>query len=63
MSNKQIYSKAYPIRLTFDCEEAWCYLKKCKISPAKYLREGGEQLVINKAKEFKLKQKQEYLPF
>jgi len=53
----KIYSKSYPIRLTFRCEKAWKYLKMMKLNPSYYLREGGEKMVIDKANEFYFKVK------
>lgn len=61
----QKFSKAYPIRLSFECEKAWLYLKKHGINPCEYLRNGGENCVIEKAKEFNFRKQQKdiYSPF
>lgn len=56
MSKKQIYSKAYPVRLTFRAEKAWLYLVKHKVNAANLLRAGGETAIINKANEFYFKE-------
>lgn len=57
MPKKQIYSKAYPLRLTFRCEKAYLYLQKHKVNVSNLLRQGGEQAVIDKANEFYFKEK------
>ena len=42
------------IRLSNDCMEAYRFLQSKKINPAKYLRQGGEQMVIQMASKNKL---------
>jgi len=58
----QKLSKPYPLRLNFECEKAWGHLSKHKLNPTYYMRLGGEQAVIDKAKEFEFKQKNKDLP-
>ena len=42
------------IRISNDCMEAYRFLQSKKINPAKYLRQGGEQMVIQMASKNKL---------
>ena len=58
----QKLSKPYPLRLNPECEKAWLYLSKHKLNPAYYMRLGGEQTVIDKAKEFYFEIKKDNLP-
>jgi hypothetical protein len=50
-------TKAKPIsvRLSIDAHIAWYFLKDKKVTPGKYLREGGEIYLITQAKKFGLK--------
>lgn len=52
------------IRLSYDCIEAYRFLQSKRINPAKLLRSGGEQLVIDTAQrnKFKLKTLKEMYP-
>jgi hypothetical protein len=58
-------NKITPIRLSIECQNAWDYLERFKINRCDLLREGGESLVINKAKEFNFKERinKVYVPF
>ena len=51
------------IRLSKECIEAYRFLQSKKINPAKYLRKGGESLVISTAVKNKYKFKIKKLPF
>ena len=51
------------IRLSKECIEAYKFLKSKKINPAKYLRLGGEALVIKMAQNNKFKLIKNKLPF
>ena len=51
------------IRLSNECIEAYRFLQSKKINPAKYLRAGGEKLVINIALKNKFKLIKNKLPF
>ncbi len=51
------------IRLSNECIEAYRFLQSKKINPAKYLRQGGEELVIDVAFKNKFKLKKVKLPF
>lgn len=53
------------IRLSINATIAWNYLKDKKVCPDKYLRDGGEQLVIDNAIRFglKLRIKKYKIPF
>lgn len=51
------------IRISKECFDAYCFLQQKKINPAKYLREGGEQLVIKMAEKNKFKLVKQNLPF
>ena len=51
------------IRLSNECIEAYRFLQSKKINPAKYLRQGGEKLVIDVAFKNKFKLKKVKLPF
>ena len=42
------------IRISVECMSAYKFLQDKKINPAKYLRQGGEQLVITMAERYKL---------
>lgn len=57
--------KARPIaiRLSHKADKCYRYLQSKKVNAARYLREGGEQAVIDKAIEFYYKEKEEDLPF
>jgi len=46
-------SNVITIRLNSDCIDAYRFLQSKKINPAKYLRQGGEQLVIQMAQKNK----------
>jgi len=51
------------IRISKECFDAYCFLQEKKINPAKYLREGGEKLVIEMAQKNKFTLKKIKLPF
>ena len=51
------------IRLSNECIEAYRFLQSKKINPAKYLKRGGEKLVIDVAFKNKFKLKKVKLPF
>lgn len=51
------------IRLSSDCIEAYHFLQSKKINPAKYLRAGGEELVIKMAEKNKFALSKIKLPF
>lgn len=51
------------IRLSNECIEAYRFLQSKKINPAKYLRQGGEELVISTALKNKFTLKKVKLPF
>ena len=51
------------IRLSNDCIESYRFLQTKKINPAKYLRQGGEQLVIQTAERNKFTLKKVKTPF
>ena len=51
------------VRISKECFDAYQFLQKKKINPAKYLREGGEQLVIKTAEINKLKLRKVIIPF
>lgn len=51
------------IRLSNECIEAYRFLQSKKINPAKYLRQGGEKLVISIALNNKFTLKKVKLPF
>lgn len=51
------------IRLSNECIEAYRFLQSKKINPAKYLRQGGENMVILVAFKNKFKLKKVKLPF
>ena len=51
------------IRLSNDCVLAYRFLQSKKINPAKYLRLGGERLVIQIAQKNKFKLIKNKLPF
>lgn len=53
----------HSIRISVDCKNAIVFLKSKHISADKYLREGGEQLVIEIAEKNKFKLKLTKLPF
>lgn len=56
---KLLSDKPYKIRLSKECESAFKYLQLHKLNPCDYLRQGGEPLVIEKAREFKFKERRE----
>lgn len=51
------------IRLSDECIEAYRFLQSKKITPSKYLKHGGEQLVIQMAQKNKFTLKKAILPF
>lgn len=51
------------IRICKDCYDAYQFLQKKKINPAKYLRDGGEKLVIETANKNKFTLKKVIIPF
>ena len=51
------------IRLSAECIAAYRYLQSLKINPAKYLRSGGEEMVICMAVKNKHKIKKYKTPF
>ena len=51
------------IRLSNECIEAYRFLQSKKINPAKYLRDGGEKLVIEIANKNKFTLKKVTIPF
>ena len=51
------------IRLSIDCILAYRFLQSKKMSPAKYLRIGGEKLVIEIAQKNRFKLIKNKLPF
>mgnify|MGYP006954432303 CR=1 FL=1 len=57
--------KPISIKLSINAHIAWYFLKDKGVNPDKYLREGGEQLVIDKAIKFglSLRIKKKDLPF
>jgi hypothetical protein len=56
-------SKPIAIRLSHKADKCYKYLQSKKVNAAHYLREGGEQAVIDKAIEFHFEEKNEKLPF
>jgi len=42
------------IKLSINAHIAWYFLKDKGVTPDKYLREGGEQMIIDKAMKFGL---------
>ena len=56
-------SDVITIRLSNDCILAYRFLQSKKINPAKYLRLGGENLVIKMAQKNKFKLIKNKLPF
>ena len=57
------YMKDNKIRISEDCYDSYQFLQKKKINPAKYLRDGGEKLVIKTADKNKFKLKKVIIPF
>lgn len=61
------YMKDNKIRITIrickDCYDAYQFLQKKKINPAKYLRDSGEKLVIETANKNKFTLKKVIIPF
>lgn len=51
------------IRLSTECIEAYRFLQSKKINPAKYLRQGGENMVISTALKNRFKFKKVNIPF
>lgn len=51
------------IRLSNECIEAYRFLQSKKINPAKYLRQGGENMVISTALKNRFKLKKVNIPF
>lgn len=51
------------IRISKECFESYQFLQSKKINPAKYLRDGGEKLVIKMAQKNRLKLTKVKLPF
>ena len=60
---KYMNSNIITIRLSNDAITAYRFLQSKKINPAKYLRSGGEQLVIQMAQKNKFTFKKLKLPF
>ena len=56
-------SNIITIRLSNDCALAYRFLQSRKINPAKYLRLGGESLVIQMAQNNNFKLIKNKLPF
>lgn len=56
-------SSIITIRLSNNCALAYRFLQSKKINPAKYLRLGGEALVIKMAKKNKFKLIKNKIPF
>ena len=56
-------SDVITIRLSNDCILTYRFLQSKKINPAKYLRLGGENLVIKMAQKNKFKLVKNKLPF
>jgi len=53
-------SQVISMRVSNTCFKAWKYLEQHNVRAAAYMRDGGEQAIINKAKEFyKRKQAQQ----
>ena len=63
MHNNKLHTKPKAIKLSIDCVKAWEYLGKHGIKAVVYLRLGGEQAVLDKAKEYKFRQSKEFVPF
>jgi hypothetical protein len=61
MPKIKLHSKPKPVRLSVRCMNAWEYLATHKVNAVHYLREGGEQAVINKANDFYFKEKRNKL--
>ena len=57
--------KPISIRLSQNATKAWYFLQDHKVCPANYLRDGGENMLIDKAIKFglKLRIKKVELPF
>ena len=51
------------LRVSKECHEAMTFLRSKRISPDKYLREGGESKVIEMAQRNKFTLKKVILPF
>ena len=51
------------IKVSEDCSNAWKFLKRKGVNPAKYFREGGEQKVLETAQTYKFKLVKIKLPF
>jgi len=51
------------VRLSNECIEAYRFLQSKKINPAKYLRQGGENMVISVAFKNKFTLKKIKIPF
>lgn len=51
------------IRLSNECIEAYRFLQLKKINPAKYLRDGGESLIMQMAQRNKFNLIKNKLPF
>ena len=51
------------IRLSNECIDAYRFLQSKKINPAKYLRQGGENMVISVAFKNKFTLKKIKIPF
>ena len=56
-------AKPIAIRLSHKADKCYRYLQSKKVNAAYYLREGGEQAVIDKAIEFNYEEKEDKLPF
>ena len=53
----------HSIKISKSCKDAMIFLKSKNISADKYLREGGEKLVLEMAEKNKFKLKKVKLPF
>jgi len=63
MPKIQIYKHVTSIRISDECYESKIYLRKCGINTDALFREGGENAVINKAKEYKFRNSSDFCPF
>lgn len=63
MAKKQIYKHVVSIRVSDECFYAKKYLKKYDVNTDALFREGGEDLVIDRAKEFKFRYSKDHVPF
>ena len=51
------------LRVSKECHDAMVFLRSKRISPDKYLRDGGESLVMQMAQKNKFTLKKNKLPF